>query len=228
MIDVKLKKEAQHRRRTRILKKALMIVPDKAQSFGRDWKEIWRDAYKEYQIKEGIIQETVLDTEARKRLAKTISSKGTIKAQLGAVLIRDGERYDFGVICDRKVTNEFVAFLVDQFQTETSAIGDFKYHLSGTGTTAESPTDVQVETPIGTAREVGTQTEGASAWIYRSVATIAYTATLAVTEHGIFNEAYAAAQTDGTLMDRSVFSAINVVNGDSIEFTYELTVTAEA
>jgi|GEM_PF-2027754 len=227
MIDVKLKKEAQHRRRMRLVNKALMIVPDKLQSFYRDWIEIWREAYKEYQIKEGIVQETALDKEAKRKLKRTISSKGSIKAQLGAVLIRDGERYDFGIVCDRKVTDEFVEFLVDQLQAETSAIGDFKYHLSGTGTTAENKTDTQLETPIGTAREVGTQTEGASAEIYRSVATISYTSTLAVTEHGIFNEAYVSAQTDGILMDRSVFSAINVVNGDSIEFTYELTVQSE-
>jgi len=42
-----------------------------------------------------------------------------------------------------------------------------------------------------------------------------------VTEHGLFN-----ASSAGTLMDRTVFSAINVVNGDSIQFTYELTATA--
>jgi len=29
-----------------------------------------------------------------------------------------------------------------------------------------------------------------------------------------------------TLLDRTLFSAVNVVNGDSIEFTYTLTVTA--
>jgi len=56
---------------------------------------------------------------------------------------------------------------------------------------------------------------------YVSVGTISYTTTKAITEHGLFNTA------DSTvLMDRTVFSAINVVDGDSIQFTYTLTVTA--
>lgn len=140
----------------------------------------------------------------------------------------DGTVKDYGIVSCKKVTDEFVAFLTDQLQTEDSTIGDFKYHISGTGTTAENNDDTALVTPIGTARTVGTQTEGASAWIYSSVATIAYTGTSAVTEHAIFNTAYTSAQTDGVLMDRSVFSAVNVVSGDSITFTYQLTNTAEA
>lgn len=150
-----------------------------------------------------------------------------VEAVLRVIFIRDGEKYNFGVVSRKKVTAEFVNFMVDQLQTETSAWGDFKYHISGTGTTAEANTQVELVIPIGTARTVGTQTEtGANE--YKSIATIAYTATLAVTEHALFNEAYAAAQTDGILMDRSLFTAINVVNGDSIEFTYTLTCSAEA
>jgi len=53
------------------------------------------------------------------------------------------------------------------------------------------------------------------------VGTIAYTTTKAITEHGIFND-----PTAGTLMDRTVFSAINVVSGDSVQYTYTLTLTA--
>jgi len=221
MIDINLKKEAQHRRRMRLVNKVLMVLPDKVQSFGRDFRKIWREAYMEYQVKEGIVQVK------KDKLSRTISSKSSIQATLGAVLIRNGERYNFGTICERKVTTEFVEFLVDQLQTETSAIGDFKYHLSGTGVGAEAVSDTALGTPIGTAREVGTQAEGATAEIYRSVATIAYTDTYAVTEHAIFNEAYAAAQADGILLDRSVFAAINVVDADSVEYTYELSVQDE-
>ena len=221
MIDINLKKEAQHRRRMRLVNKALMVLPDKVQSFGRDFRKIWQEAYLEYQVKEGIVQVK------KDKLSRTISSKSSIQATLGAVLIRGEERYNFGIVCERKVTTEFVEFLVDQLQTETSAIGDFKYHISGTGVGAEAVSDTALGTPIGTAREVGTQAEGATAEIYRSVATIAYTDTYAVTEHAIFNEAYVSAQADGILLDRSVFAAINVVNADSVEFTYELTVQDE-
>lgn len=56
--------------------------------------------------------------------------------------------------------------------------------------------------------------------IYKSVGTVSYTSTKAITEHGLFNKA-----TAGTLLDRTVFSAVNVVSGDACEFTYEYTVS---
>lgn len=46
------------------------------------------------------------------------------------------------------------------------------------------------------------------------VGTIAYTGTLAITELGLFKDA-----TSGPLIQRHVFDPINVVNGDSIQFT---------
>jgi len=116
------------------------------------------------------------------------------------------------------VTDAFVAFIVDQMQTETSEFGDLNFHDSGTSSTAENASDTGLGTKVETGRATGTQGEGASANIYQSVGTIAYTATRAIVEHGIFT-----ASSGGTLGDRSVFSAINVVNGDSIQFTYELT-----
>jgi hypothetical protein len=145
----------------------------------------------------------------------------TALSNLQATLIKaNGERFDLGIVSRRVVTNAFVAFVVDQLQTETSVFGDFKYHDSGVGTTAENAADTGIETTDGESRATGTQTESA-ANAYRSVGTISYTTTKAITEHGLFNDSSA-----GTLMDRSVFSAINVVNGDSIQFTYTLTLTA--
>jgi hypothetical protein len=139
-------------------------------------------------------------------------------AQLWAY--QNGSKTAFGVLSYRVVTDAFVAFVVDQLQTETSVFGDFKFHDSGVGTTAENAADTAIETTDGESRATGTQTESA-ANAYRSVGTISYTTTKAITEHGLFNDASA-----GTLMDRSVFSAINVVNGDSIQFTYTITFTA--
>lgn len=141
--------------------------------------------------------------------------------RLDAVVRRsDGSVVDYGCLGYRVVTTAFVSFLVDQLQTETSVFGDFKYHDSGVGTTAENITDTAIETTDGESRATGTQTESAVN-AYRSVGTIAYTTTKAITEHGLFND-----PTAGTLMDRTVFSAINVVSGDSIQYTYTLTVTA--
>jgi len=133
---------------------------------------------------------------------------------------RGGPVIDLGLASCRVVTTAFVNEMVDQLQAEDSTWGDFKYHDSGVGTTAEAVGDTDMETTDGESRATGTQTENA-ANIYESVATISYTTTKAITEHGVFN-----ASTSGELMDRSVFSAVNVVNGDSIQFTYRLTCTA--
>lgn len=141
--------------------------------------------------------------------------------RLEARLIRkDGQVINYGVLGFRVVTTAFVTFLVDQLQTETSVFGDFKYHDSGVGTTAENAANTDMETTDGESRVTGTQTE-ASATVYQSVGTISYTTTKAITEHGLFSAASGA-----TLMDRTVFSAINVVSGDSIQFTYSLTCSA--
>lgn len=135
--------------------------------------------------------------------------------------LKFGTWENHGVIGRRVVTTAFVNEMVDQLQAEDSTWGDFKFHDSGEGTTAEAIGDTDIETTDGESRATGTQTEGASANIYRSVGTISYTSTKAITEHGLFN-----ASTSGELLDRTVFSAINVVNGNSIEFTYELTVNS--
>lgn len=142
--------------------------------------------------------------------------------KLSAVLVRsDGTTVNYGVLGYRVVTTAYVNLLVDELQSSTAAHSTFLYHDSGTGTGAEAVGDTGLGTKVETGRATGTQTEGASANIYRSVGTISYTATRAVTEHGLFS-----ASSSGTLMDRTVFTAVNVVNGDSIQFTYELTATA--
>ena len=136
----------------------------------------------------------------------------TAYGKLEATLIKaDGKRINYGVLGYRVVTTAFVSFVVDQLQTETSVFGDFKYHDAGVGTTAENASDTAIETTDGESRATGTQTESA-ATAYRSVGTISYTSSKAITEHGLFNDSSA-----GTLMDRTVFSAVNVVSGDSIK-----------
>jgi hypothetical protein len=141
--------------------------------------------------------------------------------KLEIVLFRaTGEVIRYGVVSYRVVTTAFVDFVTDQLQTETSQFGDFKYHDSGVGTTDPAITDTDIETTDDESRATGTQTES-SHNVYVSVGTISYTTTKAITEHGLFSQA-----TGTTLMDRSEFSAINVVSGDSIQFTYSLTLTA--
>ena len=147
-----------------------------------------------------------------------------VTGALSAKVIRaNGEVEHVGVISRKKVTTVFVNALVDTLQSSVSSFSDFKYHDSGEGVTGESNSDTALGSPCGVARVTGSQIEGASANIYKSVGTITYDGSYAVTEHGLFNQS-----SGGTLMDRSVFSAINVVNNDQIEFTYELTANAEA
>jgi hypothetical protein len=101
-------------------------------------------------------------------------------------------------------------------------ISAMNYHDSGTGTTAATSTDSGLGTQAGpTTRATGVQSNPVTNQ-YRSVGTIAYVSGLAITEWGLFNQA---AQ-GGTMWDRRVFGAINVISGDSIAYTYTLTVTA--
>jgi hypothetical protein len=139
--------------------------------------------------------------------------------RLFATLIRDGERVDLGLVSTKVVTTAGVNFIVDAFQNLTE-VENFRFHAAGTGTAAEAVGDTVLGTEVET-RATGSTTEGASANIYRTVGTVSFTATRAITEHGIFS-----ASTVGVLLDRSQFAAINVINGDSIEFTYDLTFPA--
>ena len=134
----------------------------------------------------------------------------------------DGRRTDYGLVSDRKVTDAFAGYLVDCLKSSTAGFATFKYHDCGTGVGAEDAGDVALGTPYGGARAVGSQVEGATANIYKSVGTVSFTGAATITEHGLFN-----ASSSGVLMDRSLLSpTIAVINGSEIEFTYELTVTA--
>lgn len=68
--------------------------------------------------------------------------------KLEAVLMRkDGTRVNYGVLGYRLVTDAFVAFVTDQLQVETSIFGDFKFHDSGVGVTAENAANMQLKQP---------------------------------------------------------------------------------
>lgn len=128
----------------------------------------------------------------------------------------DGSVDDYGLVSTKLVTDAGVAYIVDAFQNITE-VENMKFHGSGTGGTAEAAGQTALVTEVAT-RTSGTTTEGASANIYRTVGAISYSGTFAITEHGVFS-----ASSAGTMLDRSLFAAINVISGDSIQFTYELT-----
>jgi hypothetical protein len=157
----------------------------------------------------------------------------TMIAQLDAVLIKaDGTRTYYDALSHRVITTAGVNFLVADWDVNTASatndITTLKYHGCGTGTTAEATGDTALVTESTTAlnpdstRPTGTQSHS-TANILVSVGTATFDASAAITEHGLFSQA---ATGGGTLWDRSVFSAINVVSGDSIQFTYSCTVSA--
>jgi hypothetical protein len=162
------------------------------------------------------------------KLANRMLGIGVLTSQLNGVLVtRDGKRHDLGVLSYRVVTNNGVGFIVDAWQNSVE-LENMKYHGCGTGTTAEAVGDSALVTESTTAlnpdstRATGTTTESASN-AFQSVGTVTFDATAAITEHGLFSQS---ATGGGVLFDRSVFSAVNVVSGDSIQFTYTVTFTA--
>jgi len=140
----------------------------------------------------------------------------------------DGGWIDYGVVSTRVVTDAGVAFLVDAWQNSVE-LENMKYHGVGTGTAAEDAADTALQTESTTiinpnsTRATGSLTEGATPNVFRSVATVVFDGAGAITEHGLFSQA---ATGGGTLWDRSVFSPINVVSADGIQFTYDVTFTA--
>lgn len=103
-----------------------------------------------------------------------------------------------------------------------------KNHASGTGTTAAAALDTALQTaaaPTATTAVAGTNTNADASpnATVASVATITYGSSLAITEWGLFNQA---TLSGATMWDHKVFTAINVVNTDTIQFTYTLTVNS--
>jgi hypothetical protein len=153
----------------------------------------------------------------------------TLTSELrGRMRKADGTWVDYGVLSRRVITTAGVTFLRDDFNNGAQDISNMNFHGCGTGTTAEAVGDTALVTESTTAlnpdstRATGTRSTPAANQ-FQTVGTVTFDASAAITEHGIFNQA---ATGGGTLWDRSVFSAINVASGDSIQFTYVLTLTA--
>ena len=163
------------------------------------------------------------------KIVKEEESPTLIKATaaLSAVLIKaDGTREDKGVIGRKMITTVFVTALADALAVAGS-ISTYKYHASGTGVGAEAVGDTALGTPCydtqdGAVNSTGNQSK-AAVNIYQTVCTLIYIISAAITEHGIFDQS---AVSGAKLADRTKFTAINVVSGDSIQFTYCLLYTS--
>jgi hypothetical protein len=152
--------------------------------------------------------------------------------QLFLTVIRaDGTVENLGLASLRLVTTTGVRFVCDDFNASGTDVSNMKFHGIGTGATAEAVGDTALQTEITTqystdnVRPTGTQ---ASATVstnatYTTVGTVTVDATVAATEHGILSQA---ATGGGTLLDRSVFSVVNLASGDSLQATYVLTINS--
>lgn len=102
----------------------------------------------------------------------------------------------------------------------------FTYLAVGTGTNAAAAGDTALQTEItdsGLARAAATCTRVTTSVTNDTAQldkTWSVTGTKAVTEAGALNAAAA-----GTLLGRQVFSAVNVVNGDTLQVTYKFQVS---
>lgn len=132
------------------------------------------------------------------------------------------ERPGKGILSDELMAQTIVTvgknWITDVLQEIDAAADALKWHKSGIGVAVAAAANTDLSTGIYS-RVAGTQTEGAAANVYRSVATITYTGTRSVTEWGIFTTS-----TSGSLVSRKTFGAKAVVNLDTITYTWDLTV----
>jgi hypothetical protein len=167
---------------------------------------------------------------ARKILAARVLKVPHVYSQLSLVHIRaDGSWLDLGLASMRVVTDTGAGFIVDAWQN-TVELENMKYH--GLGTTGTGTAEAASQTALGaeatteynpnSTRATGSTTE-ASQKVFRTVGTNTVDASLAVAEHGIFDQA---ATGGGVMLDRSAFSVVNLASGDSLQTTYDFTINS--
>ena len=148
-----------------------------------------------------------------------------MRGELYAKVFRvNGDIEDRGLVATRCVTTAAVNNMVQIFvSTAGGKLSDYDWHAWGSSTAAEATgnTALTTEVQIGSRTATGTRTTGASANIFQTVCTRTASTAGQIGEHGLLSSSGGA-----TLWDRSVFAAINVSSGDSIQFTYNLTISA--
>lgn len=132
-----------------------------------------------------------------------------------------------GIVSRKVITDTGVAFLVDAWQNSVE-MENMKFHGLGTATTAEAASQTALTTELTTqyqtdnTRATGTTTENA-ANVFRSVATNTLDAGATIQEHGVFSQA---ATGGGVMWDRSLTGAQTLSASDSLQTTYDCTVSS--
>lgn len=171
-----------------------------------------------------IVRPVIDVSELQKRYADLMPPMNFVEwASLQGVMFL---RQPLGLAGLKVVTTAGLGYIVDAFQNSTE-LENMKYHALGTGSTAENASDTALVTELtteytGNVRATGTTTEGASANIYRSVATNTLDGTpgAALREHGLMSQA---ATGGGVLLDRTLYDAITLSSGEGLQSTYDLT-----
>lgn len=117
------------------------------------------------------------------------------------------------------VTNAAVNLWAADWNNASATVKLANFHDSGTGGTAPTISDTIMQNQTGAARVVGTQSNTNN--IYQTVGTLIYGGSFAISEWGLFT-----AISGPTLFDHRTFAAINCVTGDTIQFTYQLTLVS--
>lgn len=151
---------------------------------------------------------------------------GLLTAELRGVVRRaDGTTLDLGLVGRHLVVTAGKNYMAACFPG-TNEPENMKYHGFGTGTTAAAAGDTALQTELTTqyatdnTRPTGSQSSSTNT--YTTAGTLSPDATVAITEWGLLSQA---ANSGGTLFDRQVFSALNLVSGDSLTTTYVLTIS---
>lgn len=145
------------------------------------------------------------------------------EGHLTAVVKRlDGTR-EYLDLGKNTITDAAVAFMVDDFDTGATDITDMKWHAMGTGAcggVAPICGRTALFTESAENRVSGTKSQPAANQ-YRCVGEITATGVRTITEWGLFS-----ANAAGTAWSMRCFSgaSIGLTSGDSIEFTYTLTI----
>lgn len=162
-------------------------------------------------------------------------------------LIKRGDENDYGIVSRKMVTTIGVRALADCMANDSNSRlsevpvrGSLSYHAWGTGTGAEAKSDTTLTFAApcveGADYEKGVSgthvsaTSGVDATL-ESIATITATDSYAITEHGLYWQRGTPVilfedSSQVVLFDRSKFDPINLIAGDSIQFTYTLTIYA--
>ena len=168
---------------------------------------------------------------ALRQFVSPYDSKGQVKTDLLSRLALYGVRLPLitGVWVkelhiSNLITNTGKAFMAARIN-DASALDPMTYIAVGTGTTAANASDTALGSEIsdsGLSRASATvsrTTTDTSLDTAQLVHTFTASGSKAVTESGVFNAA-----SSGIMLCRQVFSAINVISGDTLEMTWKIDV----